>query len=523
MGTLAVALAKVGSGGCAGDDFEPLGLLVDPPPPAPAIPDDVFQLGVASGDPLHDRVVIWTRLAPDPLAGGGMPDVEVPVIWEVFADPELTEPVRNGWTWAHPALAHSVHVDVDRLSAARFYWYRFRIGDRQVSAVGRTRTFPSRRSDPEQLRIALACCQKYRDGFYTAHDHIAATALDAVVHLGDYIYESGGTSDVPDRLPIDTDRVTDLEGFRSRYGGYRMDPALQASHAAHPWIVTWDDHEVSNNYAGLQLSEPRQGDGDPVAIRAAAYQAWYEHMPARVTLGSDPTYLQIYRSFQFGKLATFHVLDGRQYRDPQPCDDVIGPQCEELLAGGLSMLGSEQMQWLRDSLANSSARWNLIAQPVLFSPVLMELGVANPDQWDGYIDERQGILDLMARSSVRNPMVLSGDVHAAGFAELYRDQFDRYSPRVGLEVLTTSISSGGDEVEGIAQYAPVAEALSSSVHYFDAARRGFALCDYTSHGCEVTYKAVTTVSQPQAGLYTAARFQVEQGTLDFELMERAPD
>lgn len=522
LATMAAVLAKIGVGGsgtgCGGAD--PLELNTNPPPPAPAIPDEVFRVGVASGDPLHDRVVLWTRLAPAPLEGGGMPDEPVPVIWEVFADEALTRPVRNGWTWARPELAHSVHVDVDRLSPARFFWYRFRIGDEQVSPVGRTKTFPSPRSKPERLRLAVATCQKFRDGFYTAHDHLAAMPLDAVVFVGDYIYESGSRSDVPGRAPIDLERVTDLPGFRGRYGGYRMDPSLQASHAAHPWIVTWDDHEVSNNYAGLRLSEPRRGDGDPHAIRAAAYQAWYEHMPVRLEFPDDPAHLKIYRSFEFGDLASLYVLDGRQYRDPQPCNDEPGLPCDELLDGGLSMLGRKQTDWLKDAMRGSKSIWNVIAQQVLFSSFAVRLGVSIPDSWDGYLDNRQELLDLMAEPRVKNPMVLSGDVHAAFFNELHRDQFDEFSPRVGIEVLTTSIASGGDGADGVAGLLGAVESAASEVHYADATRRGFAVCDWTRTSCEVTFHAVTTVLQPTADLYTAAKFRIQAGSLDFELLER---
>jgi len=492
----------------------------EPPPEPPEVPDDVFQLGVASGDPLHDRVILWTRLAPDPLAGGGMPAVDVPVIWEVFADPELTERVRHGWAWATPAFAHSVHVDAAGLEPERFYWYRFRIGDAQVSPVGRTRTFPAPGSRPERLRVALACCQRYRDGFFTAHAHLADTDLDAVLFVGDYVYESGGQTTVPGRLPIDTTLITDLAGFRARYGGYRMDPDLQASHAAHPWIIIWDDHEVSNNYAGFQLSAPRRGDGDPVEIRAAGYQAWYEHTPIRVAPPEDPAYLDIYRRFDFGDLATLYALDTRQYRDPQPCDDTVGAPCEELLEGGLSILGAEQRDWLLGGLAAAETHWNVIVQQVMFSPVLMEIGAANPDGWDGYLDDRQALLDAMAEA--RSPMVLSGDVHVAGFGELHRDQHDPTSPRVAIEVVTTSITSGGDGAAGLAAFASIAEDLSDTIHYIDAARRGFAVCDYTREACEVTYYVVSTVRAPTAELGVSARFRVAAGSLDVELLERDP-
>jgi alkaline phosphatase D len=509
-----MALGSVACGGEDGDAWS------DPPPEPPEVPPDLFRLGVASGDPMSDRVVIWTRLAPEPLEDGGMPSDDVPVIWEVFADEQLSDRVGRGWTWAVEAWAHSVHVDVEGLEPSRTYWYRFRVGD-QVSPVGRTRTFPAVDDSPERLRIALACCQKYRDGFYTAHDHLAMMELDAVVFLGDYIYESGNVSDVPGRLPIDTDRVTDLRGFRARYGGYRMDPALQAAHAAHPWIVTWDDHEVSNNYAGFHLSESRQDDGDGEQIRRAGYRAWFEHMPVRVPEFEDPAFIEIYRDLPFGDLARLVVLDTRQYRDPQPCDDEIGSPCEELLDGGRTILGERQRAWLTDVLRASRTQWNLLAQQVLFSPVLLEFELANPDQWDGYLDDRQAVLDLLADPGVRNPVVLSGDVHAAGFAELHADQYDPTTPRVALEILTTSISSGGDEADSLAQAAALFENASPSVHYVDALRRGFAVCEIRRDRGEVTYYAVSTVREPTAELYVAARFAFEPDTLDFRLLERA--
>lgn len=516
-----LGLIGVGVLGCAGHEVL-LELERSPAPAPPALPEGVFRLGVASGDPLHDRVMIWTRLAPAPLeAGGGMPDADVPVIWEVFTDERLQRPVRNGWTYARPALAHSVHVDVDGLEPSRTYWYRFRVGD-ELSAVGRTKTFPAPDARPSQLRLAVACCQKFRDGFFTAHDHIAATALDAVLFLGDYIYETGGQSDVPGRAAIDLVRVTDLDGFRTRYGGYRMDASLQAAHAAHPWIVTWDDHEVSNDYGGDWLEESRREDGTARDLRAAGYQAWYEHMPVRLTLPDDPAFFDIHRSFAFGDLATLYVLDGRQHRDAPPCEEKVGPPCEELLAGGLSLLGAEQLDWLVRSLLGSRGAWNLVAQPVLFSPALLELNLANRDQWDGYVDDREAILAALAAPEVQVPMVLLGDVHAAGFFELYRDQFDPRSERVALEVLTTSVTSGGDGAadDEFAPFAGLAERAVRSVRYADASRRGFTLLDYRRDACTVTYHAVSTVRAVEATLQVAARFEIDRRSLDFELTER---
>lgn len=519
LAAMAAVGARFGLGatavGCAAREGQ------GPPPEAPPIPADAFQLGVASGDPLHDRVILWTRLAPEPLAADwGMPEVEVPVVWEVFADAAMTDMVATGWAWAVPAFAHAVHADATGLDPATAYWFRFRVGDVQVSPTGRTRTLPAPESSPERVRIALACCQKYSSGFYSAYAHLAEAELDAVLHLGDYIYESGSNSRVEGRLPIDTARVTDLAGFRERYAAYRMDPQLQAAHAAHPWIVVWDDHEVSNNYANLTLSEPRREDGDPAEMRRGAYQAWYEHMPVRIEAPEDALHLKIYRAFQFGDLITLAMLDTRQYRDPQPCDDRPGVACDDIFDGGRTLLGEAQLRWLGTVLEGSDARWNLIGQQVLFSPVLTEVGLANPDQWDGYMDDRQAVLDLLARPEVRSPIVLSGDVHAAGFGELYADQWDPSSPTVAIEVLTTSISSGGDGADGIARVAAAAESLSDSIHYFDAARRGFAVLDIQPDQCEVTYFAVTTVLSPEADLYVVRRYTIAANSLTMAEVER---
>ncbi|TVR03280.1 MAG: alkaline phosphatase [Deltaproteobacteria bacterium] len=494
-----------------------LDLERNPPPPAPAI-EPPFALGVASGDPLHDRVVIWTRLAPAPLESDwGMPAEDVPVIWEVFADEALTEPVRSGWTRARPALAHAVHVDVDGLRSDTPYWYRFRVGDDHVSPVGRTRTFPRPDASPRAFRFAMACCQKYRSGFYTAYHHLAREEdLHAVFHLGDYIYESGGEPEVPGRLPLDRERVTDLAGFRHRYGAYRLDEDLQEAHRVHPWIATWDDHEVSNNYGSLTLAPNRRGDGDPAAIRAAGYQAWYEHMPVRMPFPDDPTFLRIYRDFHFGTLARIFVLDSRQYRTPQACDDEVGPACDEIFDPERTMLGHEQKAWLVDGLRHSDSRWNIMAQQVLFGPFNLDYSIVNPDQWDGYVHARQQILDVLAEPDVHNPVVLSGDVHAAGFSVLRADAEDDRSPVIGHEILTTSISSGGDELDGIARFAPLAEVALDNVDYVEAGKRGYALCELTRNRLDVRFRVVTTVAAPTADVYVDRAYRIWAEQLTFE-------
>ena len=238
-----------------------------------------FTLGVASGDPTAEGVVLWTRLAPDPLTGGGMPPVDVEVSWLIAADDRLRKVVRRGQTVASPEWAHSVHVEAEGLDPARWYWYQFRAGD-QLSPIGRTRTLPREGAATSRLRFAFVSCQNYEIGYFTAYRHAAAEDLDVIFHLGDYIYEGAGSPGRP-RSHAGPELIT-LDDYRTRYAVYKTDADLQAAHAAFPWIVTWDDHEVQNNYAGA-VSQ----DNDPPEVfltrRAAAYQAYYEHMPLRTS------------------------------------------------------------------------------------------------------------------------------------------------------------------------------------------------------------------------------------------------
>ena len=317
-----------------------------------------FPLGVASGDPTPDGVVLWTRLALDPLNGGGMPPDDVEVVWEVARDEGMTDVARRGTSVASGALGHSVHVEVDGLEPGRWYWYRFRAGTDE-SAVGRTRTLPAAGARPDRLRFAFASCQHYEHGYYTAYRHMAEDDLDLVFHLGDYIYE-GAASDGRVRRHTGGENEL-LDEYRNRYALYRGDPDLQAAHAAFPWVVTWDDHEVDNNYANAVSEE----EGLPAELflrrRAAAYQAYYEHMPLRrSSLPAGPD-LQLYRAFDWGDLASVHVLDTRQYRTDQPCGDGRGA-CDGMFDPAATPLGEAQERWLLDGLDGSAARWNVVPQ-----------------------------------------------------------------------------------------------------------------------------------------------------------------
>ncbi len=315
------------------------------PVPTPGVPDGSFALGVASGDPMPDGFVLWTRLAPAPLeTGGGMPDVSVPVRWQIAADPGFTDLVADGTVNTSAAVAHSVHIDVTGLQPDRPYWYRFTTGG-QVSPIGRARTAPAPGAAADRLDMVFATCQHYEHGYYTAWSHVAAEQPDVIVFLGDYIYEGGIANNRIRRH--NSSEIFTLDAYRKRYGLYKLDPRLQAAHHAAPWIITWDDHEVENNYADLIPQDPADL---PIfeARRADAYQAYWEHQPIRTRpVGPD---LDLYRSLAWGSLVDFIVLDERQHRTPPPCGGVAAVDCGTRTSPANSMLGPDQKAWLASTV-----------------------------------------------------------------------------------------------------------------------------------------------------------------------------
>ena len=346
----------------------------------PKFSDYPFKLGVASGEPYPDSVVLWTRLAPDPLNGGGVSAANVSVQWQIATDENMRQIVYQGTEIATREFGHSVHVEVGGLQPSRWYWYQFKVGN-EVSPIGRTRTAPNRRDRVNRFRFAFASCQNWQQGYFTPYKYMAQEDLDLVVHLGDYIYE-GGVSATAVRPHNGSEPYT-LEEYRNRHALYKTDPNLQATHAAFPWIVTWDDHEVDNNYADEVPQDPElQSTEDFLRRRAAAYQVYYEHMPLRrfsIPRGPD---MQLYRRLTFGNLAEFNVLDTRQYRSDQACGDGQDVGCAEALDPSRTITGAEQERWLFDGLGRSQARWNILAQQVFmaqrdFEPeadVLLSLG-----------------------------------------------------------------------------------------------------------------------------------------------------
>jgi alkaline phosphatase D len=470
-----------------------------------------FALGVASGAPRPDGVVLWTRLAPLPLEGGGMEPRPVAVRWEVADDEGFRRIVRAGSATAHPESVHSVHVEVEGLEPAREYWYRFQAGG-ETSAAARTRTAPAPGVGDERLRIALASCQQYEQGWYVAHRHLAAEGVDVVAFVGDYIYESSwGSAHVRHHS---TGEPHTLDEYRARYGQYKTDPDLQRAHACAPWIVTWDDHEVDNDYAN-----DRSEDLDPRFLerRAAAYRAFLEHMPVRrAELDRDGGY-RIYGRHDWGALAALHVLDDRQYRSHEVCpkamrggSNVVGPACQERLDPALTILGEAQERWLADSLSKPGAAWNVIVQQTLMAPAgrPSERGPLHwTDGWDGYPAARARLLRTIAERRVANAVVLGGDVHANYVADLHLDPERPETPIVATEFCGTSITSQGirpDIVKAIADANP-------HIHFAESTHRGYVVLDFARDKAQARLRVVETVKKEDSPISTRASFTVEEG------------
>jgi len=473
-----------------------------------------FTLGVASGDPLPRGVVLWTRLARDPFNGGGTGTRGVAVKWEIAADERFRRVVKRGTTLAGPELGYSVHVEVQGLRPARTYWYRFK-AEGVISPVGRTRTAPEAGSSPRSLNFAFASCQQWQVGYYTAYRHMAEQDLDLVVHLGDYIYEGNHTTTVRPEAPPEPVRAEpmDLASYRNRYALYKLDADLQAAHAAFPFIVTWDDHEVENNYASDISQVDTEPDQDPAVFlrrRAAAYRAWYEHMPVRSALLPAGPDLLGYRRLRFGDLAEFNVLDTRQYRSDQACGGGLTPPCDEIADPARTITGSEQESWLLDGLAASRSRWKVLAQQVFVAQLDIAPGpdvLINTDGWDGYPFSRDRLLGHIADQAVSDVVVLTGDIHSSWVNDLKADFADPASATLATEFVGTSISSDGDGSD-----TGIDALLPGNPHIkFFSQRRGFVQCELTRRQWRTDFQEVPYVSTPGAPLVTKASFVVESG------------
>ncbi|MEG3124086.1 alkaline phosphatase D family protein [Sphingomonas sp. GB1N7] len=486
------------------------------------LPPGLFTLGIASGDPSPDGFVLWTRLAPLPLdADGGMPPVTVPVRWEVAEDEGFARIVRSGVVRAEARWGHSVHVDVAGLRPARRYFYRFIAGG-EASPVGRTITAPAVGAKVDRLRVCFGSCQKYEVGRYGAYAHIVADDPDLVLFLGDYIYEDKVKDGDEAVRRLDLSEAVDLAGYRARYAAYKLDPLLQAAHRAAPWVLTWDDHEVANDYGGAR----DQNNSDPavfLARRAAAYQAYYEHQPLRAaTRPNRDGGMHLYRTLDWGQLAQFQILDDRQYRGLPACQPPelaerhlryrsLIEACVTLGDPHRSMLGERQDRWLMTALAATRAQWNVLAQQTLMhQQVRIDSGHPErgdqfgADTWSGFPAARDRIFRRWAEVGTGNPIALGGDIHAFAAADI-RDPARPDGAAIGTEFVGGSITSV------LRDPSYKALAARNGLGFAEDAKRGYGRLDLTPAGGEMVFRGLNDSRREDSGIADIARFALEPG------------
>ena len=478
-----------------------------------------FQLGVASGDPLPDGFVIWTRLAPEPLEiGYGMPAAPVEVQWEVGADRGFKTIAGKGSAVARPELGHAVHVEVAGLEPGRDYWYRFLAG-RERSLTGRAKTLPAPGAAVGRVRFASLGCQHYEQGYFTAHRRAAAEPdLDFIYCYGDYIYEGRG-----ERIwngpagPIENVRqhasgeIYSLDDYRRRYAQYKMDADLQASHAAAPWFAVWDDHEIDNNW----VSHLDQDGTDPQVFKLrqqVAMQAYFENMPFRPSAFPVGPAMQIYRRAQYGDLVDLNFLDTRQYRSDQACGDKWGVACPEI-AREAEVLGQRQERWLFDNLSRSRARWKALAQQIMVMDLdrapAADLHAVNLDSWAGYERPRDRLLRFIRDRRIDNAIVLTGDEHQHYAGELHLDGRSPEGRPIATEFVATSISSGGNGLDQRPDM--VAIQADNPQLKFNNFQRGYLMSDVTPERWQAEFKVLDTVTERNGTLSTRATLAVAAG------------
>jgi alkaline phosphatase D len=483
-----------------------------------------FSLGVASGEPWPDSVVLWTRLTRDLHApDGGMGTAPVEVTWEVARDEHMKDVVRSGVTLAMPDVAHSVHIEVMGLEPARWYWYRFR-ADGVQSPIGRTRTAPAQGAALPNLTFAAACCQHWMYGNWAAYRRMLEEKIDFVLHLGDYIYESPSSSpaavkQVVRDVPFDVPKT--LADYRRVHGFYKTDPAIQAVHAAFPWIMTWDDHEVENDYTGVS-NERRLAPFERLQQRAAAYQAYWEHMPLRLAQRPLGPNAIMYRRFAFGDLMDLVMLDERQYRSALPCPPAPPARdrsrrmaiddCKDAFDPARSMLGVDQEQWLAKVLAEPArARWSVLGQQMLFAPHLtknkeQKLAIRT-DGWDGYAVAHQRILDLIAARPNRDSLVIGGDIHAFIASDVPAKRDDLSSPAIAAHVVIGPVSSRLGDHASLEASRPE----NPHIKFADGRRHGYTRCTLTRDRATFEFRAVNDVTDANSAIGTLASFETEWG------------
>jgi alkaline phosphatase D len=479
--------------------------------PPPSLSGDPFQLGVASGDPRPDGVVLWTRLAPEPLAEdglGGMPDEEVDVRWEVAADESFADVLHAGVAVAAPRHAHAVHVEVEGLEPATDYVYRFRVGD-HTSPSARTRTLPT--GSPDRFGLAFVNCQWFETGAYAAYRHLLDEDVDLVVHLGDYIYEYPSSVE-GDRTTLPSKGLETLTDYRLRHASYRLDDDLRNAHHRFPFVLTWDDHEVANNYMGDELVL-QPGDADAARARkAAAYQAWWEHLPVRAGPPDDGE-LVVYQHLDVGDLARLYLLDQRQFADVPPCRDG-DPLAEDFgdcaeRQDDRTLLGAEQEDWFTQTSDASTAVWNLVGNPVVLGGIDGGNDADGPayylDSWDGYPTARHRFIEQLA--AIDNPVVFTGDYHAGMLIDVHERPFED-SPVVAPELMAPPISSPLFAADVTDRSPQVRQQLNG---------HGYLAVEVTPTQVRAAFQVLDDVADPQSAIATRLSCTITAGSPDAEI------
>ena len=457
----------------------------------------VFRHGVASGDPLTDRVMLWTRVTPPASRSATGP---IDVQWVIASDEGLQQVVARGTAQAAVERDFTVKVDAGGLGPGRTYHYGFVAGGER-SPVGRTKTLPER---TDRLRVASVSCSNYPAGYFNVYRCIANRPdLDAVVHLGDYIYEFAngryGDGSASGRVPLRAGEASTLEDYRDRYATYRSDIDLQEAHRRHPFIAVWDDHESANDaWSGGAGNHNPSSQGSWATRLAGAYRAYLEWMPIRES--SDPK-IHLYRTFRFGDLADLVMLDTRGLRDQQ----AIGTDAKMLLDPSRSLLGAAQEAWFFDQLRASQragSRWRVIGQQILFTPLSPPgFPVANTDVWDGYAPARNRVFDMLAADKITNVAVLTGDIHSSWAMDVPRNPWTGYDPTTGagsiaVELVTPAISSppffSSPELR---QRAATLRPLARHLKFLEGEHNGYTLLDITRERIQADWYHVDTVAQ----------------------------
>jgi alkaline phosphatase D len=456
------------------------GLVAQQPPPSGGAR---FRHGIASGDPLDDRIILWTRVTPrDPSAQS------LTLRWRIGTDRELRRIVSSGTAETAAARDYTVKVDAGGLVPGATYYYAFDM-DGEQSPIGRTRAFPA--TGASRMRFALVSCSNYPAGFFNVYAAIAKRLdLDAVVHVGDYIYEFGegeyGAGAAINRIPQPPREAITLADYRTRYATYRTDPDLQEAHRLFPFIAVWDDHEMCNDaWSGGAINHnPEKGEGDWATRKAAAYKAYLEWMPIRES--SEPG-IHLYRTLQFGGLADLVMLDTRALRDKQ----VANTDAAGLADPKRTLMGAAQEAWMFDQLRASQRAdtpWTLLGQQIMFAQATLPgTRVTNTDAWDGYPAQRTRVLDFIEREQIRNLVILTGDAHSSWGFDVARNPWDGYRPATGqgslaVELVTPAICSPPPmmftSADGRSAEAAVRVALPH-LKYLDGAHHGYVIVDVT--------------------------------------------